>query len=211
MITQQMNQAKGHYVGVRQRLEDARAQLTALQDKLLVTENKLTATQKEQEKKVDDYNNLQITYQAKQREYEESRIKAANLENRFNTIRADLSSKIATNHQELAKGQSDIRLAHQMHGTFKSQLMKLKIERSAMVKNIQVHESLNSEGNVIDSELRRLKKENADLNARLGDLIKKDASGGKLHEFQLLNEKLKKEKAELIGITEMLLSRTQSR
>merc|ERR1719285_1004527 len=211
MITQQMNQAKGHYVGVRQRLEDAKAQLTALQDKLLETENKLTATQKEQEKKVDDYNNLQTTYQAKQREYEESRIKAANLENRFNTIRADLSSKIATNHQELAKGQSDIRLAHQMHGTFKSQLMKLKMERTAMLKSIQALQSLNTEGNRIDKQLRHLKKENVDLKARLGDLIKKDVAGDKLKRYQLINEKLKKEKAELVQMTEMLLSRTQSR
>merc|ERR1712061_28634 len=168
MVTQQMNEAKSHYVGVRQRLEDAKAQLAKIQDSLLETENKLTATQKEREIKVEEYNNLQTTYQTKQRAYEESRIKAANLENRYNTIRADFSSKIATNHQELAKGQSDIRLAHQMHGTFKSQLMKLKMERTAMLKNIQALQCLNTEGNRIDNELRHLMKENVDLKARLG-------------------------------------------
>merc|ERR1712060_341759 len=49
MVTQQMNEAKGHYVGVRQRLEDAKAQLAVLQDRLMETDNKLTATQKEHE------------------------------------------------------------------------------------------------------------------------------------------------------------------
>jgi len=208
MVTQQMNEAKGHYVGVRQRLEDAKAQLAKLQERLLVTENKLIATQKEQEKKVQDYNNLQTSYQTKQRAYEESRMKAASLENRYNTIRADFSSKIATNHQELAKGQSDIRLAHQMHGTFKSQLMKLKMERTAMLKSIQALQSLISEGNLIDNDLKRLKKENVDLKARLGDLIKKDAVGEKLRKYQVINDKLKKEKAELVQMTEMLLART---
>merc|ERR1712060_560709 len=173
MVTQQMNEAKGHYVGVRQRLEDAKAQLAVLQDRLMETDNKLTATQKEHEKKVEEYNNLQTTYQTKQRAYEESRIKAANFENRYNTIRAAFSSKIATNHQELAKGQSDIRLAHQMHGTFKSQLMKLKMERTGMLKRIQALQSLNNEGNRIGVELKDLKKENMDLEARLGDLIKR--------------------------------------
>merc|ERR1719245_1482698 len=210
MVTQQMNEAKGHYVGVRQRLEDAKAQLAQLQDRLLETDNKLTATQKEQEKKVEEYSNLQTTYQTKQRAYEESRIKAANLENRYNTIRSDFSSKIATNHQELAKGQSDIRLAHQMHGTFKSQLMKLKMERTAMLKSIQAHQRLNTEGNRIDIELKHLKKENVDLKARLGDLIKKDVAGDKLKRYQLMNAKLKKEKAELVQMTEMLLERTET-
>jgi len=210
MVTQQMNEAKSHYVGVRQRLEDAKAQLAKIQDSLLETENKLTATQKEQEIKVEEYNNLQTTYQTKQRAYEESRIKAANLENRYNTLRADFSSKIATNHQELAKGQSDIRLAHQMHGTFKSQLMKLKMERTAMLKNIQALQCLSTEGNRIDNELHHLKKENVDLKARLGDLMKKDASGDKLRMYQVMNEKLKKEKAELMQMTEMLLARTET-
>jgi len=210
MVTQQMNEAKSHYVGVRQRLEDAKAQLAKIQDSLLETENKLTATQKEQEIKVEEYNNLQTTYQTKQRAYEESRIKAANLENRYNTIRSDFSSKIATNHQELAKGQSDIRLAHQMHGTFKSQLMKLKMERTGMLKRIQALQSLNMEGNRIDIEVKHLKKENADLKARLGDLIKKDVAGDKLRKYQLMNAKLKKEKAELVQMTEMLLNRTES-
>jgi len=210
MVTQQMNEAKSHYVGVRQRLEDAKGQLAKIQDSLLETENKLTATQKEQEIKVEEYNNLQTTYQTKQRAYEESRIKAANLENRYNTLRADFSSKIATNHQELAKGQSDIRLAHQMHGTFKSQLMKLKMERTAMLKNIQALQCLSTEGNRIDNELHHLKKENVDLKARLGDLMKKDASGDKLRMYQVMNEKLKKEKAELMQMTEMLLARTET-
>jgi len=210
MVTQQMNEAKGHYVGVRQRLEDAKAQLAKLQDRLLETDNKLTATQKEQEKKVEEYNNLQTTYQTKQRAYEESRIKAANLENRYNTIRSDFSSKIATNHQELAKGQSDIRLAHQMHGTFKSQLMKLKMERTGMLKRIQALQRLNTEGNRIDMELQHLKKENVDLKARLGDLIKKDVAGDKLRKYQMINVRLKKEKAELVQMTEMLLDRTES-
>merc|ERR1719320_228053 len=177
---QQMNEAKGHYVGVRQRLEDAKAQLAKIQDRLLETENNLTATQKEQGKRVEEYNNLQTTYQEKQRAYEESRITAASFENRYNTIRSDLSTKIATNHQELAKGKSDIRLAHQMHGTFKLQLKKLKIERTAMLKSIHALQSLNSEGNKIDTQLKVLKKENADLNARLGDLMKKNVAGEKL-------------------------------
>jgi len=210
MVTQQMNEAKGHYVGVRQRLEDAKAQLAILQDRLMKTDNKLTATQKEHEKKVQEYNNLQTTYQTKQRAYEESRIKAANFENRYNTIRADFSSKIATNHQELAKGQSDIRLAHQMHGTFKSQLMKLKMERTGMLKRIQALQSLNNEGNRIEIELKHLKKENVDLKARLGDLIKKDVAGDKLRKYQMINVRLKKEKAELVQMTEMLLDRTES-
>merc|ERR1712060_413825 len=173
-------------------------------------ENKLTATQKEQEKKLEEYNELQTSYQTKQREYEESRMKAANLENRFNTIRSDFSTKIATNHQELAKGQSDIRLAHQMHGTFKSQLMKLKMERTGMLKRIQALQSLNNEGNRIGVELKHLKKENVDLKARLGDLIKKDVAGDKLKRYQLINVRLKKEKAELVQMTEMLLDRTES-
>jgi len=210
MVTQQMNEAKSHYVGVRQRLEQAKAELAKLQDMLLETENKLTTTQKEQEKKVAEYNNLQITYQAKQKEYEDSRKKAASLENRYNTIRSDFSSKIATNHQELAKGQSDIRLAHQMHGIFKSQLMKLKMEKKAMLKNLQALKSLNSEGNRVDIELKHLKKENVDLNARLGDLLKNDVSGERLRNLQLMNEKLKKEKKELMQMTEMLLPKQVS-
>jgi len=210
MVTQQMNEARGHYVGVRQRLEDAKAQLLKIQDRLLETENQLTATQKEQEKKIEEYNELQTTYQSMQREYEESRMRAANLENRYNTIRSDLSAKIATNNQELAKGQSDIRLAHQMHGTFKGQLMKLKIENTAMKKNIHTLQNSNSEGNRIDNQLRQLKKENTDLKARLSDLIKKDAGGDKLRRLQAINVKLKKEKSELLQMTEMLLAKTEA-
>jgi len=209
MVTQQMNEAKGHYVGVRQRLEDAKVQLSKIQEALLETENKLTATQKEQEKKLEEYNELQTSYQMKQREYEESRMKAANLENRFNTIRSDFSTKIATNHQELAKGQSDIRLAHQMHGTFKAQLMKLKMENTAMKKSIHALQSSNTEGNRIDNHLKQLNKENTDLKARLKDLIKKDAGGEKLSRVKAINKKLKKEKSELMQMTEMLLARTE--
>jgi len=211
MVTQQMNEAKAHYVGVRQQLEGAKSQLAKIQEGLLETDNKLTATQKEQEKKVEEYNELQTAYQLKQKEYEESRMKAASLENRFNTIRSDFSTKIATNHQELAKGQSDIRLAHQMHGTFKAQLMKLKMENTAMKKSIHALQSSNSEGNRIDNHLKQLKKENTDLKARLKDLIKKDAGGEKLNKLTALNEKLKKEKSELVQMTEMLLARTESK
>jgi len=210
MVTQQMNEAKGHYVGVRQRLEDAKAQLSKIQEGLLETENKLVATQKEQEKKVEEYNDLQTTYQSKQKEFEESRMKAANLENRYNTIRSDFSTKIATNNQELAKGQSDIRLAHQMHGTFKAQLMKLKMENTAMKKSIHALQSSNTEGNRLDKQLKQLNKENTDLKARLNDLIKKSAGGEKLRKLQDRNEKLKKEKSELMQMTEMLLARTES-
>jgi len=210
MVTQQMNEAKGHYVGVRQRLEEAKSQVVKLQDMLIETENKLKETQKEQEQRIKEYNELLTTYQAKQREYEEVRMKSAVLENRYNTIRSDFSSKIATNHQELAKGQSDIRLAHQMHGTFKTQLMKLKMEKGTLLKQIQVYESLNVEGSRVHKELGLLKRENKDLKARLKDMIEKNPGGNRLKRLQEVNTKLKREKAELMQMTEMLLARTES-
>merc|ERR1719229_907573 len=199
-----MNEAKGHYIGVRQELEGTKAQLSALQEELVATENKLATTQQHLEEKQKDYSELQSQYREMQKLYEDSRVKSANLETQYNTIRADLSSKLATYQQELAKGQNDVRVAIQMRETFKAQVMKLKMENSQLLNKISVLERARNESTKTSTELEQLK-------ARMFDLMNKESGGEDLKKLQEQNAKLKKEKQELIQMTEMLLQQSESR
>lgn len=209
MVSQQMNEAKGHYIGVRQELEGTKAQLSALQEELVATENKLATTQQHLEGKQKDYSELQSQYREMQKLYEDSRVRSANLETQYNTIRADLSSKLATYQQELAKGQNDVRVAIQMRETFKAQVMKLKMENSQLLNKISVLERARNESTKTSTELEHLKAKNAELKARMFDLMNKADGGEELKKLQDINAKLKKEKQELIQMTEMLLQQNE--
>lgn len=209
MVSQQMSEAKGHYIGVRQELEGTKAQLSALQEELVATENKLATTQQHLEGKQKDYSELQSQYRDMQKLYEDSRVKSANLETQYNTIRADLSSKLATYQQELAKGQNDVRVAIQMRETFKAQVMKLKMENSQLLNKISVLERARNESTKTSTELEHLKGQNAELKARMFDLMNKESGGEELKKLQNINAKLKKEKQELIQMTEMLLQQNE--
>jgi len=197
MATQQMNQAKAHYIGIRQRISNDRVELTNLQRKMEDTVKKIAATQDEQKKMVKEYNKLYQTFQLKQKECQESRKKATQIENYYNSFRVNLSSKVAITHQALVKGKGDIRLAYQMQGSFKANIKELKIERADLLKKLQAIQNLNSECFQIDNQLKILKKENIDLKERLADLQEKDVSEKDFTKLQALNKKLKKETAEL--------------
>jgi len=203
-VTQQMATAKEHYIGMRQRVEAANKELANLRDKLEETENKLKASRKEQEKKFNEHTDLQRTYQTMQKEYEKSRKIASNLETSYSSRKLEISSKIATAHQELAKGKSDIRLAYQMQGTFKANILKLKMERATLQKGIQAFQSMNLECDRIEYQLENLKKENIDLQERLTDLHNKVFGGEDLKRLQVSNKKLKMEITELKQMADML-------
>jgi len=203
-VAQQMATAKEHYIGIRQRIEAAKKELANLRDRLEETENKLTASRKEQDEKFMEHIDLHRTYQAKQKEYEKSREIATNLDNSYRSTKLEISSKIATAHQELAKGRSDIRLAYHMQGTFKANILKLKMERTALQKGIQAFQGRNSKDDQIEYQLDNLKKENTELKERLTDLYNKVVGGEDLERLQVSNKKLKVEITELKQMTDAL-------
>jgi len=108
--------------------------------------------------------------------------------------------------QTLRKEKTDINLAHRNQGPFEEQLMKLKIERTALLKKLLVFQRLNLNGFHIDDQLENLKKENLALKARLAILIKKDVSGMNFRKMQVYNKKLKKEISELKQMRDKLTS-----
>jgi len=202
-VSLQMKTAREHYIGVRQSVEAAKKEVGNLREKVEDTENKLAASRKEQEKKFQEHNNLHQMYLVKQNEFEKSRTLVTNLTTSYSSIKLDLSSKIAAINQDIAKRKNDIRLAHQMQGTFKANILKLKMERTTLQKNILAFHSMNSETDRIYNQLENLKKENTDLKERLSDLIYK-VGGGDLKKLYVENEKLKTENTELKQMRDML-------
>jgi DNA repair exonuclease SbcCD ATPase subunit len=156
---------------------------------------------------IEEYNNLYKTFQVKQKECQESRKKAAHIENCYNSGRVDLSSEIAKAHQALVKGKGDIRMVYQMQGSFKASLRELKKERAEMLKKIKAHQKLNSDCRQIDNQIKELTKENIDLKERLDDLKDHDISEKDFKKLQALNKKLKQEIAELKLMRDMLTMR----
>lgn len=201
-VSLQMKAAKEHYIGVRHRIEAAKKELGNLQERLEDTENKLAASQKEQEKKFKEHNDILQMYLVKQNEFEKSRANVTNLTTSYSSIKLDLSSKIAAANQDILTRKNDIRLAHQMQRTFKANMLKLKMERTELQKNIQAFHSMNSESDRIYRQLENLKKENSDLKERLSDLYKR--GGEDLKKLYFQNEKLQMENAELKQMRDML-------
>jgi len=192
VVSNQMNNVKGHYIAIRQKLENTKVKLSKLQETMVLKENKIVALKLQLEEKIQEQTALQIQNREIQKNYEDTRTHGAKLETQYNTIRAEL----ANYHQKLAKQHSETRQAAEMRDMFKRQVTELRMKNGELLQRINKLEQKRSNDDLTGQEVRRLKKGNADLKARLFDM-------GSL---KARNQTLEKEKIELIKMTEMLLA-----
>jgi len=192
VVSNQMNDAKGHYIAIRQELEGTKVKLSKLQENMVVKENKIVALKLQLEEKIQEQTALQIQNREIQKNYEDTSTHAAKLETQYNTLR----SEFANYHQKLAKQHSETRQAAEMRDMFKRQVTGLRMKNGELLQQINKLEQKRSNDDLTGQEVRRLKKENADLKATLFDM-------GSL---TVRNQTLEKEKIELIKMTELLLA-----
>jgi len=209
MASQKMNIAKGHYLGVRQQMTGSQIQLDNLVRELGATVDNLDTCQSNLEEKETECAQLQTELNELQMKHEESKILAESLETRFNSVRDNLSSKIAACSIELSKGQNDVRAAQKTRENYKAKLMRMKMNNTILQNKVLVLERERKENEDRGKEMEHILNENLELKRQLSELV--GGEGEEISELEGKNEELRKGNEELMTLMDALLEKTEGK
>merc|ERR1739838_1013697 len=122
----------------------------------------------------------------------------------------DLGEKLKQTQEELMKVRRDVGVSMHMRENFKKGVTELSTENNKLRHRLQSLKtatvSKDKESKI--EEKNRLEKENADIKSRLFDIMQKGGSStsAMVENLKRENEKLRKEKDQLMQLTESLLN-----
>jgi len=210
MVGSQMHEARDHYIKAISDYEHNRSMIANKTEEFNAKNNQYQTVQQHLQEKIRDINSLQASIAEIETNKQHLDTRAANMQEEMRKMGNDLGEKLKHTQEELMKVRRDVGVSMHMRENFKKGVTELSTENNKLRHRLQSLKTANvskdKEGKI--EEKNKLEKENADMKSRLFDIMQKGGSStsAMVENLKRENEKLRKEKDQLMQLTESLLN-----
>jgi len=210
MVGSQMHEARDHYIKAISDFEHNRSMIANKTEEFNAKNNQYQTVQQHLQEKMRDIQSLQASIREVETNKQHLDARAENMQEEIRKMGNDLGEKLKHTQEELMKVRRDVGVSMHMRENFKKGVQELSTENNKLRHRLQSLKTANvskDKGSKIE-EKNKLEKENADMKSRLFDIMQKGGSStsAMVENLKRENEKLRKEKDQLMQLTESLLN-----
>lgn len=178
-------------------------------EELQAKRSQLATVQQHLDEKQRDINSLKVSFSEIEGNKTKQAERAVFLEQEIRKVGNDLGEKLKLTQEELIKVRRDVGVSMHMRENFKKGVTELTMENQRLRTRLTRLEGVNTNLDKATklAEKNELQKENADMKSKLFDILQKGGGGTSalVQKLKLENEKLRKERKQLMALTENLL------
>jgi len=210
MVGSQMHEARDHYIKAISDFEHNRSMIANKTEEFNAKNNQFQTVQQHLQEKTRDIQSLQSSIAEIETNKQHLDSRAQNMQEEIKKMGNDLGEKLKHTQEELMKVRRDVGVSMHMRENFKKGVTELANENKKLRTRLHSLKSasLNTDKGSKVEEKNKLEKENADMKSKLFDIMQTGGSstGPMVESLKRENEKLRKEKDQLMQLTESLLN-----